>query len=434
VHTADDDSGAVSEDDSGAVVEDDFGQVSEDDSGQVVEDDSGAASAVAEDDSGLVAEDDSGAVVEDDFGLLAEDDSGAVVEDDSGAASAVAEGESGLVAEDDSGAVSQGEFKLPRALLNLDRLSPRHALDPVRTPVSHRDPLAGSRAEARASSDEFEDVDAALSRTARLWRDHPLRTAAIVAGVALISYFGVDGARNRGSRSPQTLPAPAAALSVPVPIVEQLSEARQPLETEAAPLRGKQTVGRRAPETPFAGVPAGKDSGDQAIVSAQAKSRPAERSSTSVPSSSAGLPAWGAESLRAFSEAKSSKAASMTAGSQAHTAKPASSSADVPPPLAADPRGEREQPKPALVVAAKPAEPPEPLAPPRPNTPLTMEQMLNQVEEAAQARRKKEGLKAPRTSQRDAELDELINSTMASKKSSATRPDAISGEAIGVKR
>lgn len=235
------------------------------------------------------------------------------------------------------------------------------------------------------------------------------------------------------------LPGPAAAVPaaprpVPLPIVEQLSEAHQPLETEAAPLRGKQTGARRAPEAPLASVPEGKERGDQAIVSAQSKSRPAEPSSTPVPSSSAGLPPWGAESLSAFSAAKSSKTASTTQASQAHTAKPASSSADMPPALAADPHGEREQPKPARVVAAKLAELPVSVAPLLPNTPLTMEQLLNQVEEAAQARRKDEGLKAPKTSQRDAELDALINGATASKKSSAARPRAISGEALGVNR
>jgi hypothetical protein len=45
-----------------------------------------------------------------------------------------------------------------------------------------------------------------------------------------------------------------------------------------------------------------------------------------------------------------------------------------------------------------------------------MEEMLNQVEEAAQAQRKKAGLKAPQTSPHDAELDALINGAMASKK------------------
>jgi hypothetical protein len=72
--------------------------------------------------------------------------------------------------------------------------------------------------------------------------------------------------------------------------------------------------------------------------------------------------------------------------------------------------------QPAPAVAAKPAEPPKPVAPPRPSKPLTMDQVLNQVEEAAQAQRKEKGLKAPKTSKRDAELDELITGTMKSKK------------------
>jgi hypothetical protein len=76
----------------------------------------------------------------------------------------------------------------------------------------------------------------------------------------------------------------------------------------------------------------------------------------------------------------------------------------------------REAAKPAPVVAAKPAEPPKPVAPPRPSKPLTMDQVLNQVEEAAQAERKEKGLKAPKTSKRDAELDQLISGSMKSKK------------------
>jgi hypothetical protein len=366
-------------------------------------------------------------------------------------------------ADDDSGPVPHEAFKLPRALLNWGIPSQRGGAgrgerdepDPDRTPVTRRDPLTGSRAEVRAFADEFDDdptraiplpllprsqelpdapqvlrgrgavrLDAALARAAQLWRDRPLRTAAIVAGVALITYFAVDGARQRSNSGSQTLLAPTSARPATAPIiVEQLSEARQPRKKAAAPLRGKQTdkpgrrsAGRRARETPFAAVPASNNSGDQAIAPAQSQSRRAERSSTTVSSSAAGLPAWGAEAVREFSGGKNSKAASVTTPSQGLTAKPASSSADVPSPMAADPPSAREQPKPAPVVAAKPIEPPEPVAPPRPSKPLTMDQMLNQVEEAAQAQRKQTGLKAPKTTQRDAELDELINGAMKSRK------------------
>jgi hypothetical protein len=40
--------------------------------------------------------------------------------------------------------------------------------------------------------------------------------------------------------------------------------------------------------------------------------------------------------------------------------------------------------------------------------------MLNQMEEAAQAQRKKAGLKASKSSERDAELDALISGAMKS--------------------
>jgi hypothetical protein len=352
-------------------------------------------------------------------------------------------------ADDDSGPVQYEPFKLPRAVLNWNTPFPRAVaghgqrgeFDADRTPVSHRDPLADSRTEPGASTDEFDDepttaipvpmllprpilprtrerpdapqvlrgrgavhLDAALARAAQLWRDRPLLTAAMIAGVALIAYLAVDGARQRASSGSQTLLAPAPALPAAAPIiVEQLNEARQPRETGAAPLRGEQSdkrgrrsAGRRAHETSFVATPASKSSGYQAIAPAPSKStsRQAERSSTSVASSSAGLPAWGAEAVRDFSGG--TRAREQPKPAPIVTAKPA------------------EPPAPA--VAAKPAEPPAPAAPPRPSKPLTMDEMLNQVEEAAQAQRKRAGLKAPKTSQRDAELDELISGAMQSKK------------------
>jgi hypothetical protein len=361
-------------------------------------------------------------------------------------------------ADDDSSPVSHGEFKLPRALLNWDAAprrgvagrGMREELDTQPTPVSRRAPFAGSHAEARASSDAFDDdptvaipvvphtpdrpdapqgllargavhLDAAFAHAVQLLRDRPLRTAAIVAGIALITYLAVDGARQRSNWSSQTLLTPPAAVRAAGPIiVEQLSETRRPGETVAAPLRSKRTdtpdrrSGRRARETPFAAMPASNHNGDQAIAPAQPKSGSAERSGTSVASSSAALPAWGAEATRDFSGATSNKPATVTTGSQALTARPAASSADTPPTMAASPPGPRDESTSALGVAAKLAEPTEPVAPQRPSTPLTMEQMLNQMEEAAQAQRKKAGLKASKSSERDAELDALISGAMKS--------------------
>jgi hypothetical protein len=321
-------------------------------------------------------------------------------------------------ADDDSGPVPHEAFKLPRALLNwgtparrsLAGRRQRYELDPDRTPVTRRDPLDGARAQLRAPTDAFDDepttaiptpilprpilprtperpdaprvlrgagqLGTALARAAQLWRDRPLRTAAIMAGAALLTYLAVADARHRSSGDSQMLLAPVVVLPAAAPIiVEQLNEARELPETGAPPLRGKQTdkpgrrsAGRRARETPFA-LAAVSESGDQPIAPAQSKSQRAEPSSTTMSSSSAELPAWNAEAVRDFS-------------------------------------------------GAKPAEPPdpEPVAPPPPSKPLTMEQMLNQVEEAAQAQRRQAGLKAPKTSQRDAELDELINGAMTSKK------------------
>lgn len=372
-------------------------------------------------------------------------------------------------ADDDSVPVPQEAFTLPRALLNWETpprrgVADRAELDLDPTPVSGRDPFTASHAEPRASTDALDDdptialaivprmreqpdapevsparasahFDAALARAAQLWRDHPLRAAAIVAGVAVITYLAVDGARQRNGIRSQTVLAPAAAAPAARPIiVEQLSDVRQPRETGTGSLRreGKRSAGKRARETSFAATPASQSGGDPAIAPVQSRSKThqAERSSTTASSSSAGLPAWGAEAVRDFSGTKSSsKAAPVPTRPQPLTAKPtAPSSADIPPAVAADQPSAREQPKPESVVAAKPVQPPEPVlaakpaeplapaAPPPPSKPLTMDQMLNQVEEAAQAQRKKAGLKAPKTSQRDAELDELINGAMQSKK------------------
>jgi hypothetical protein len=365
-------------------------------------------------------------------------------------------------ADDDSGPISQGEFKLPRALLHWEAAPPRglagrgrsDALETYPMPITRREAFGGSRAPAHAVGEAFDDdptvaipvvtytrdrpdapqgllargaahLGTALTHAVRLWRDHPLRTAAIVAGVALGAYLAVDGARHRTDRSSQTILSATAAVRAAGPIVvEQLSEARQPGEAVAASQRDRRTDapgrasvgGRRTREAPFATVAASENGGGRASAPAQSKPSTIELPSTPVARGSAGLPAWGAEAVRDFSGAKSSKASSVMTGSQPLKAKPASSSADIPPPVAAaSPPAAREESKPAPAVAAKVAEPPEPVAPARPSTPLTMEQMLTQVEEAAQAQRKKAGLKAPKSSERDAELDALINGAMKKK-------------------
>jgi hypothetical protein len=50
-----------------------------------------------------------------------------------------------------------------------------------------------------------------------------------------------------------------------------------------------------------------------------------------------------------------------------------------------------------------------------PAKPLTMDQVLDRVENVAQAQRKKSGQAAPKSSKRDAELDALISGSMKSK-------------------
>jgi hypothetical protein len=306
-----------------------------------------------------------------------------------------------------------------------------------------------------------ERLDAAFARAAKLWRDGPLRTATMLGGVALVTYLATTGVRHGSATGTQTVLAPAAAMPAAAPIiVEQLNGARQPRETVAAPQHGgsdrpsaRSATSNRAREASFAPTTASKSSGYQTVAPAQSKSksRRAERSRANVSSGSAGLPAWGAEAVQEFSGGSTSggKSAPVTSRSQALTAKPPAASGGIPPPMAAyrstasaKPTASsdgipppmaayrssassasatasapaREPTKPAPVVAAKPAEPPKPVAPARPSKPLTMDQVLNQVEEAAQAQRKKAGLKAPKTSKRDAELDELISGSMKSKK------------------
>lgn len=186
-----------------------------------------------------------------------------------------------------TGPVSQQAFDLPRAPLNCEPPSEHGAFDPGRTLVSRCNPFAGARAPTRASSDQLDDeptravsvvprtrdrehalrdllaratlhLDAALAWTVRLWRDHPPRAAAMMAGVTLIAYLAVDCARQRASRSSQTFAVPVETQHAAGPIiVEQLREMRPAREKKAAPLRGKRSVkpgrssvSRRARKTP----------------------------------------------------------------------------------------------------------------------------------------------------------------------------------------
>jgi len=254
-------------------------------------------------------------------------------------------------ADDDSVPVPYA-LKLPRAVLNWKTSTSSSRAEPHASTSS-------SRAEPRASTDALEDeptrmmqvfvpaptpglararnralrqhtdavqvllargtayFDAARARAVKLWRDGPLRTAAMMGGVALVTYLAVGGVRHGTSNGTQTVLAPPAALPAGAPIiVEQLDGARQPHETIAAPPRGEQSdkpsrrsTGGRARETSLATTPASTSNGYQTTAPAKSKSRRAERSSATVSSSPAGLPAWGAEAVRDFSGVKSSKGA-----------------------------------------------------------------------------------------------------------------------------
>lgn len=292
-------------------------------------------------------------------------------------------------------------------------------------------------------------LDAVVVRAAKLWRDGPLRTVSLVAGSALITYLSLGGVQRDSYDPTQAVRAPAAAPPAAAPIlveqlnvvVEPLHEARRPSQEAHPPSRearqslqtlqivaalphGEQSdkprrrsAGSRAHATSFATAKASKSNGSQATVPAQStpESSWAERSTAAVSSNSAGLPAWGADALQDFSSGKTGPAAGAMIQADAPAAQPASADADIPPPMASYRPGAGEQNSAAPVVAAKPAEPPKPEAPPPPSKPLTMEQVLNQVEEAAQARRKQTGLQAPKPTKRDAELEELINGAMKSK-------------------
>jgi hypothetical protein len=378
-------------------------------------------------------------------------------------------------ADDDSVPVPHDAFRLPRAVLNwktptmggVAARNQRAAHDAKSGPAARRDAF-----DEMGELDELEDEptrmvqvyvprtperalaqtperpdpvklalaagQAALARGAELWREGPLRTAAMLAGIALITYVAVaglhqgTGLRQGNSGSSQTMLAPAAALPTAAPIVvEQLNGVQRPTEMAAAPAtppaepsdRARtHSSGSRARETSFSAAPVSRSSSYQSVAPtpSRSKSRRAERSGTSASSGSSGLPAWGAEAVREFSGASTSKSTPVSArSSQALTAKPFASSATAPAsvagtrPTATVPV--REPAKPVPVAAVKPVAPPKPAAPPPPSKPLTMDQVLNRVEDAAKEQRKKAGLHAPKTSKRDAELDELISGSMKKK-------------------
>jgi hypothetical protein len=106
-----------------------------------------------------------------------------------------------------------------------------------------------------------------------------------------------------------------------------------------------------------------------------------------------------------YASAPAPKPVAAPPSSQPAAKPPANFVASAPPPAA----------KAVPIVVAKPVEPPKPVAPPPPSKPLTMDQLLNRVEAAAKAQRKQNGVRAPKTSKRDAELDDLITGAVKSK-------------------
>ncbi len=380
-------------------------------------------------------------------------------------------------ADDDSVPVPHDAFTLPRPVLNW-RTSPSRAAvwrpqpderASAKVTASHVD----SRYVSHASSDGDDDptsamihkpivprapersdarkvllarggvhVDTAVVRAAKLWRDGPLRTATLVAGAVLTTYLFIGGVQRDSYDHTNALRAPAVTLPAAAPIiaeqlnviVEPLNEARQPPHEARQPLpplqivatlahgeqsdkRARKSASTRAHVTSSARAKASKSNGYQTTAPAQSTSESswAERSISAVSSSSDGLPAWGADALRDFPSGTTGPAAGTTIEAEAPVAKVASRNTDIPPPTAGYRTSAVDQKSATPMVAAMPVPPPKPEAPPPPSKPLTMEQVLNQVEEAAQGRRKQAGLQAPKPTKRDAELEELINSAMKSK-------------------
>lgn len=263
------------------------------------------------------------------------------------------------------------------------------------------------------------------------WRgsSNRARTAVMLCAVAVVAYLAVGGLRGGGPTT-QTGDQPMAAAPSGPPVVEQLSGAGRKSIDSA--VKVSSSVRRDHADKPRASKSssshgeslfAASNSGGNSAP-ARAPTRADKRGSSSSkqaraaaaqrpPAQSAGLPAWGNETLREFGSSAKPAGKPVKGGKFAE-----------PPqvPQAAPPPPPQQQaavfvPKPMFPTkASKPIEPPKAVEPPKPVKPMTMDQVLDRVEASAKAQRKKAGLGAAKQSKADEELEALISGTMKKKK------------------
>jgi hypothetical protein len=264
------------------------------------------------------------------------------------------------------------------------------------------------------------------------------QTALMVVAVVVAAYFIVDHLRHSGNA---TQPETASALMAPTlaPVVEQLGDTSRGRE---AALAGSGTARRARTDKPRGGKASGerasgfatREAHEPMAISAPApvaraqnvesrrKTKPtrasrvaAARAATKAQAhQSVALPAWGAEAIREFEPAKAGKSAPTPThkSSALVVSKPvAASTSSAKPMFATKPIA-----SPSKSFASVPVTPPKPAAPPPPSKPLTLNQLLNKVEDAAHAQQKgkKEAPSKPK-SKGDSELDDLINKAVHEK-------------------
>jgi hypothetical protein len=260
----------------------------------------------------------------------------------------------------------------------------------------------------RATGLRFDTVRMQAPWLLQRWRPTRMQLAAIAGGVALLSYVGVRG----GQRSAEAPPvsAPAFSAPTPAPVIEQLDK---PAKARASTLRasprhdlsdkvdvGQASAPARAVATPARAPTSGGAERRSTGVSAKPARAP---SSVIAPSSPPGLPAWG--------DLGTSKPSSPSKGAQVAAKVPVTPKTTPATPMTT-PAPPKTTPATSKATALAPLKPAAPSAPAKP---LTMDQVLDRVEDVAQAQRNKSGRPAPKTSKRDAELDALISGSMKSK-------------------
>ncbi len=259
----------------------------------------------------------------------------------------------------------------------------------------------------------------AATRGPSILRGGRARTAAMLLAVAVATYLTVGGLR-RGSNDGSAGALPAAMTPSGPPVVEQLNGGRKSVdqalsvttsrrEHASRPDKSRASKGAARVESSLFGARAEPRASAHRSASSGKQAR-ATRSAASAPAKVA-LPAWGSEALREFESPKgNAKPGKGTASKAVPESEP------VAPPPVAKPAPYNPVPyKPTFatkVEKPKPLEAPKPVEPPKPVKPMTMDQVLDRVEQSAQAQRKKAGGKQGKV---DADLEALINGSMKKK-------------------